>query len=132
MQISAESVAAARDTARSKLCRWISEKIDPNTRRIELIQLEGGEIKPNQLVSLHLIDNPAAGFGVELGAPVASAGGSRGIHVNTGGGLDPCMGCRLASMVRIGDSCILVMSRGDRDGGGACAGLCLLLYIQMR
>ena len=49
--------------------------------RIELIGLEGGEskIKSNRLEPVHLIDDPAARLGLELGAPVASGGGGSGV-----------------------------------------------------
>ena len=63
-----------REKSSFLLYMWGNQK---SGARIELIGLEGGEskIKSNRLEPVHLIDDPAARLGLELGAPISSGGG---------------------------------------------------------
>jgi hypothetical protein len=63
-------------------------RIESNAKELKLHPVSEGEGKRRKRgVDVHLIDDPVARLGLELGAPVASGGGG-GVRVDATGGSD--------------------------------------------
>lgn len=64
-----------------------TNRIEPNAKELKLHPVSEGKESEGRGVDVHLIDDPAARLGLELGAPVASGGGG-GVRVDATGGSD--------------------------------------------